>query len=346
TKELIAAMLATRGPVLKTEANYNNEIGVPKTLLNLRQEHQFAVIEMAMRGPGEIGELAAIAEPTIGVITNVGVAHIERLGSREAIAAAKTELLAHMAQLEAAAGNPGDRLAILNADNGLLMEAAGQRWRGKTRTFGLTQGDLHGKLLDPETLKLEGEIFSLPLAGEHNALNFLAALAVAEAVGIPRSTLTQLQVTLPGGRAKRLVWGGADQDIVALDETYNAGPESMAAALRLLKQTPGQRHIAVLGTMKELGPHSVQFHREVGELVAELAIDRLLILADPAETAALCQGAAAVPTESFTDQASLVARLQGLIQPGDRLLFKASRSVALDQVVTQLDAQYRNSSVA
>jgi len=348
TKELVAAMLATQGPVLKTEANYNNEIGVPKTLLNLRAEHRFAVIEMAMRGPGEIAELATIAEPTIGVITNVGVAHIERLGSREAIAAAKTELLEQMTRLEAetvqAGGKAGARRAILNADNALLMAAAAQRWQGTTATFGLEQGDLRGKLLDPETLQVGDDLFSLPLAGEHNALNFLAALAVAEAVGIPRSALTQLQVTLPGGRAKRLVWGQTEpkgQDIIALDETYNAGPESMAAALRLLKQLPGQRHLAVLGTMKELGPYSVPFHREVGELVAALAIDHLLILADPAEAEALAAGAAGVPTEVFADQASLVERLGQTLQPGDRVLFKASRSVALDQVIHQLQPRFQ-----
>jgi len=115
----------------------------------------------------------------------------------------------------------------------------------------------------------------------------------------------------------------------------------MAAALRLLKQLPGQRHLAVLGTMKELGPYSVPFHREVGELVAALAIDHLLILADPAEAEALAAGAAGVPTEVFADQASLVERLGQTLQPGDRVLFKASRSVALDQVIHQLQPRFQ-----
>ena len=369
TKELIAAMVATQGPVLKTEANYNNEIGVPKTLLQLRTHHRYAVIEMAMRGPGEIAELAAIAAPTLGVITNVGVAHIERLGSREAIAAAKCELLTEMAKSKPglapglapesainlsatnlsatnlsatnlSATNLGEPIAILNQDNPLLMATAQGCWPGKTITFGLEGGQVQGQLRDLETLAVGDHVFQLPLAGEHNALNFLAALAVADCVGVPRSALTQLQVTLPGGRAKRLNW---DQDIVALDETYNAGPESMAAALVLLSQIPGQRHLAVLGTMKELGEKSLGFHRDIGQRVQSLGLDRLLVLADPGEAQALADGAGSVPTEQFTDPAQLVQRLKEVVQPGDRLLFKASRSVALDQVVTQL-AQHFNPS--
>lgn len=332
TKELIAAMLGTQGAVLKTEANYNNEVGVPKTLLNLGPEHRYGVIEMAMRGRDQIRELAAIAEPTIGVITNVGVAHIELLGSREAIAQAKCELLEEMTRQQAA-DPQGDRRVILNHDNPLLMATAASRWLGPTQTFGFGGGTLQGKMLDPETLQVGDRQFHLPFAGEHHGLNFLAALAVAQTLGLDLDTFRDLQVTLPGGRAKRLQWA---RDVVVLDETYNAGPESMAAALRLLRQLPGKRHLAILGTMKELGEQSVAFHQEIGELVQSLGLDGLSILADPAEAEALATGAGSVPSHCFTQPDDLVQWLAQTVQPGDRLLFKASRSVALDQVITAL----------
>ncbi len=336
TKELIAAVLETQGPVLKTQANYNNEIGVPKTLLELRDEHQFAVVEMGMRGRGEIELLSKIAEPDIAVITNVGTAHIERLGSEQAIAEAKCELFRHTRP---------DGVAILNYDNERLINTATQVWSGKILTFGLEGGDIHGTLLsdpklsDPKTPmgsagRLQvGEIgFDLPLPGRHNALNFLAALAVAQVLGIDWQNLRQLKLTLPGGRAQRY---DLARDVVILDETYNAGLESMQAALQLLADTPGQRRIAVLGTMKELGDRSLEFHQQVGERAAALKLDGLMILADPAEATALAQGAGSIPTQIFNAADPLVTQLVEQVQPGDRLLFKASRAVALDQVVAR-----------
>ncbi|MFZ4665919.1 MAG: UDP-N-acetylmuramoyl-tripeptide--D-alanyl-D-alanine ligase, partial [Prochlorotrichaceae cyanobacterium] len=325
TKELIAVMLGQRGTVLKTQANYNNEIGVPKTLLELNDRHDYAVIEMAMRGTGEIAELTRLAQPTIGVITNVGVAHIERLGSREAIAAAKCELLGEMAKASRPVTGQGigQGTAILNADNPLLLQTADRCWSGRTLTFGLTAGDIRGRLWDLETLEVEGQRFHLPLAGEHNAVNFLAGLAVARELGVDWATLTHLQLTLPGGRSQRY-W--LPNDRLLLDETYNAGPESMIAALKLLAQTPGQRHLAVLGTMKELGDRSLGFHTEIGEWVKTLGLDGLYILADPPEAEALAQGAAPIPVQLFDDPSTLALALQQDLQPGDRVLFKASRS--------------------
>ena len=176
TKELIAAVLAQTGfPVLKTQANFNNEIGVPKTLLELDAQHHFAVVEMGMRARGEIALLSQIARPNIAVITNVGTAHIGRLGSEQAIAEAKCELLAEM---------PSTSTAILNHDNPLLLKTAATVWQGKTLTYGLEGGDLHGELVQPDLLRVEGVELLLPLPGRHNALNYLAALAVAKTLGI------------------------------------------------------------------------------------------------------------------------------------------------------------------
>ncbi|HIK33570.1 MAG TPA: UDP-N-acetylmuramoyl-tripeptide--D-alanyl-D-alanine ligase [Oscillatoriales cyanobacterium M59_W2019_021] len=329
-KELIAAVLSTHGKVLKTEANYNNEIGVPKTLLGLTEEHDFAVIEMAMRGRGQIAELTEIARPDIGIITNVGTAHIGLLGSEEAIAQAKCELLAEM---------PDTSIAILNHDNQRLMDTAATVWQGKTITFGLQGGEVCGKFIDANTIDLEGIRLPLPLAGEHNALNYLVAIAVAKVLNLDWSHLANgLSVVLPDGRAKRYE---LDNDIVVLDETYNAGLESMLAALKLLAQTPGQRRIAVLGTMKELGDRSIEFHRQVGEVARQLNLDALLILADLPEAEAMAKGAEGLPVVEVIDFATpnahelLAKRLQEFAQPGDRLLFKASHSVALDRVVDQ-----------
>ncbi len=338
TKELIAAVLGTHGQVLKTEANYNNEIGVPKTLLQLDSDDRYAVVEMAMRGVGEIAELTNIANPTIGLITNVGTAHIGRLGSEEAIAQAKCELLAEMSS---------DSMAILNYDNSRLMETAAKFWSGETFTYGLEGGDLQGKFIDSQNINVDGLNLPLPLPGIHNASNYLAALAVFQVIhgkNLPAKTIFQplsknLSVQLPAGRAKRY---NLDHDIVILDETYNAGLESMMAALNLLVETPGKRHIAVLGTMKELGDKSALFHQKVGDFVRSCNIDGLFILADFEEALAMAKGAAGlgfiqVENISSNDAHQKLARyLQEFLQPGDRVLFKASHSVALNKVVDVL----------
>ncbi|MGK7878381.1 MAG: UDP-N-acetylmuramoyl-tripeptide--D-alanyl-D-alanine ligase [Xenococcaceae cyanobacterium] len=329
TKELIAAVLSTQGQVLKTQANYNNEIGVPKTLLELEPGHDYVVIEMAMRASGEIALLTQIARPTVGVITNVGTAHIGRLGSEAAIAQAKCELLEEM---------PDSSIAVLNRDNRRLMEAAAKVWQGQTLTYGLEGGDLSGELIDAQTLKVEGMELPLPLPGLHNALNYLAALAVAKVLEVNLTSLVKgLSVNLPRGRSQRYQ---LPNDVVILDQTYNAGLESMVAALHLLKDTSGVRHLAVLGTMKELGEQSPQFHRQVGETVKQLDIDHLLVLVDDPEAEAIAVGACGIPTECFATHDDLVKRLKQLVQPGDRLLFKASNSVGLNRVVEQFRSQF------
>ncbi len=324
TKELISAVLSTQGKVLKTEANFNNEIGVPKTLLQITPDHSYAVIEMAMRGAGEIALLTNIARPTIGVITNVGTAHIGRLGSREAIAQAKCELLAEM---------PQSSTAILNYDNSLLIATASEVWQGKTITYGLTGGDIQGEI-NGDTIKALGHNFPLPLPGEHNASNYLAAVAIAQVLNIDFAPLIAgLKVELPKGRSRR--YDLAD-DMVILDETYNAGLESMLAAVQMLKETPGERHIAVLGTMKELGEYSPQLHRQVGQKVQELGIDLLLVLADETATKEIANGAQGITTECFSDRNSLTTKLKEIMRSGDRILCKASNSVGLSKVVDDL----------
>jgi UDP-N-acetylmuramoyl-tripeptide--D-alanyl-D-alanine ligase len=334
-KELIAAVLSTRGNVLKTQYNYNNEIGVPKTLLELSSSHNYAVIEMGMRGLGEIALLSQIARPSIAVITNVGTAHIGRLGSSEAIAQAKCELLAEM---------PPESIAILNHDHDRLMASAAKVWQGKTLTYGLEGGDLCGELLNNDTILLDGMELPLPLPGRHNAVNYLAALAVGKVLGIDWEVLKQgLSVQLPDGRARRY---DLPQDIVILDETYNAGLESMLAGLRLLADTPGKRRIAVLGTMKELGDRAIEFHRQVGRAARDLHLDALFVFADFEEAAAMAAGAAGLPFVQVEDIArdnsreDLARLLIEFVTPGDRILFKASHSVELNRVVEKFRADF------
>ncbi|MCC5608840.1 UDP-N-acetylmuramoyl-tripeptide--D-alanyl-D-alanine ligase [Nostoc sp. CHAB 5834] len=329
TKELIAAVLGTKGRVHKTYGNYNNEIGVPKTLLELGKEDDYAVIEMAMRGRGQIAELTQIARPTIGVITNVGTAHIELLGSEEAIAEAKCELLAEMS---------ADSVAILNHDNPLLMATAAKFWHGEVLTYGFSGGDIQGQLIDNDTVEVAGIQLPLPLPGRHNATNFLAALAVAKVLGIDWASLKAgVMVDMPAGRSQRFT---LPNDVVILDETYNAAPEAMIAALQLLADTPGKRKIAVLGAMKELGERSQQLHQQVGETVKKLNLDGLLVLVDGQDAEAIALSAEGIPSECFATHADLVARLKTFVQRGDRLLFKAAHSVGLDRVVNQLRAEF------
>lgn len=329
TKELIATILENKGNVLKTEANYNNEIGVPKTLLNINNQHQFAVIEMAMRGKGEIALLTEIANPNIAVITNVGTAHIGRLGSREAVALAKCELLEKM-----------DRsgIAILNHDDDLLMETATKIWSGETITYGLKGGNLQGKIIDSQTIKVDNQILTLPLKGHHNALNYLAALAVGKVLGIDLNQLKKsLKVNLPEGRSHHYK---LSDDVEILDETYNAGFESMVASLHLLKETPGKRKIAVLGAMKELGKYSSQLHYQVGETIKKLEIDCLFVLINDPEAQEIAQGAFSVYTEIFDNYEDLVKKLTEIVKSGDRILFKASHSVGMFKVVQDFQKKW------
>ena len=324
TKELLAAALSKFGLVLKTQANYNNEIGVPKTLLGLTLEHDYAVVEMGMRGLEEIALLSQIAEPTVALITNVGTAHIGRLGSREAIATAKCELLREL---------PKESTAVLNHDNALLISTAAEVWSGRQITYGLEGGDVQGTI-EGDQLVVEGVKIPMPLPGEHNALNLLGAIATLKALNLDWKKLAAgFTVSMPAGRSQVHKLPG---DIQLLDETYNAGVEAMAAALKLLSEQPGNRHIAVLGTMKELGEQSVALHRQIGETVSQLGIDQLLILADPDEAQAMAAGAQTVPSELFTSHEELSSRIKQMMKEGDRILFKASRSVEMDKVVDQL----------
>jgi len=330
TRELIRAALAPLGPVVASSGNENNDIGVPLTLLKADAATRAVVVEMGMRGLGEIDRLSRTAEPRVAVITNIGTAHIGRLGSRDAIAIAKCEITSQLAP---------DGLVVIPAGDPLLDAALARVWGGRTLRValgddpGADAADLRGDWCpDRELLVVDGEALRTPLEGRHNARNLLLAVAVARHLGVPISQLRQLQVAVPGGRNRRLQQGG----LTVLDETYNASPEAVLAALDLLASQPGRR-FAVLGTMLELGDRSVELHRTVAERALERGLDGLVVVSGGAEAEAMAAAAAGLPRLAVVDSPERAAEpLANWLQSGDVVLLKASRGVALERLLPLL----------
>ncbi|MCL5289576.1 MAG: UDP-N-acetylmuramoyl-tripeptide--D-alanyl-D-alanine ligase [Bacillota bacterium] len=336
TKDMIASVLNTRYNTLKTEGNYNNELGLPLTLLNLTEKHEAAVVEMGMRGPGEIDFLARLAKPTGAVITNIGEAHLERLGSVKNIALAKTEMLEHI-------GEAG--FAILNADSPFLRELA-SRCRGKVWLYSL-QGpaDIRGSSLRPEGSGIryqieypggQGEI-RLPVPGSHNVMNSMAAVGVGLqlglqfeeiARGLARAALTHMRLEIVNLNA-----------MTVINDTYNANPSSAKAALQVLQETAAGRKIAVLGNMFELGALEQSGHREVGEAAADLAVDYLVTVGNLAQWIAQGGRKAGLATEKIRqceNNAEAVKVLKDILKPGDTILVKGSRGMRMEEIVKEL----------
>ena len=330
TRELIRAALASLGPVVASSGNENNDIGVPLTLLKAGSESAAVVVEMGMRGLGEIDRLSRTAEPDVAVITNIGTAHIGRLGSREAIATAKCEITSQL--------NPAG-VVVIPAGDPLLESALAQVWTGSVVRValqddpGASSADLLGDWDDQRpSLLVNGRTLQLPLEGRHNARNLLLAVAVARHLGIALSELEQLTVAVPGGRNRRLQQGG----LTVLDETYNASPEAVLAALDLLAAQPGRR-FAVLGSMLELGESSVELHRRVAERAVERGLDGLVVVSGGAEAQAMAEAAAALPRLAVVDTPEQAADpLASWLRSGDVVLLKASRGVALERLLPLL----------
>jgi UDP-N-acetylmuramoyl-tripeptide--D-alanyl-D-alanine ligase len=298
---------------------------------------------MGMRGLGEIERLSVCAEPDVAVITNIGTAHIGRLGSREAIATAKCEITASLRP---------DGVLVIPAGDPLLESALAAVWSGRVLRVALADelagfdaalpaADLVGHLaVSGHTLDLaSGLSLALPLEGRHNARNLLLALAVAGELGLEPTCLAGMAVEVPGGRSRRLCVGG----VTVLDETYNASPEAMLAALELLASQRAGHRFAVLGTMLELGGQSLALHRSVGERAGDLAaqgrLDGLVIVDAGAEGRSLEEGVAGRLERlvRVDHPAAAAAVLCGWLAPGDGLLLKASRGIALEQMLPLLE---------
>ena len=327
TRELIRAVLAPLGAIQASDGNNNNDIGVPLTVLGAGSDHAALVIEMGMRGPGEIARLSRCTEPDVAVITNIGTAHIGRLGSREAIATAKCEITAAL--------HP-QGVVVIPAGDPLLEQALAAVWQGRVLRVRLEDdpditADLIGAVRNDRLLLDEASI-PLPLDGRHNARNLLLALAVGSHLGVDPASAAQLQVNIPGGRNRRLQQGG----LTLLDETYNASPEAVLAALDLLADQPGRR-FAVLGTMLELGDRSIELHQQVAARAAALKLDGV-VLVDGGD-----EGHAMANVASGLDRLALVATPEAAAAPlgqwlkaGDVVLLKASRGVALERLIPLL----------
>ena len=306
TKDLLKAMLAPQRRVAATDQNLNTEIGLPLTILAAPAGTEVLVLEMAMRGAGQIAELTAIAEPDVGLIVNVGPVHLELLGSLEAIAAAKAELVADL--------HPG-ATAVLPAAEPLL--AAHLREDLRTVTFG-PGGDV-AEL--PAGLEL-------PFSSRHMRSNALAALAAARVVGVePRG---RLEVALSALRGQRVELPGP---VLVIDDCYNANPMSMRAALDDLAATAPGRRVAVLGDMLELGPQEHRYHGEIGDYATRRGIDVLVTVGPLAATMA---GSFRGMLHVTPDAAAATAVVRDIVAPGDTVLVKGSRGVGLEVVARGL----------
>ena len=334
TRELIKACLSPLGAIESSVGNENNDIGVPRTMLRSNSSHAGLVLEMGMRGLGEIHRLSVCAEPDVAVITNIGTAHIGRLGSRAAIAQAKCEITDRL--------KPSG-LLVIPAGDPLLEAEVSRVWNGRVQRVALSDDPLEPGTPAPDWVaQLQGQSIELasqglkltnPLEGRHNARNFLLALAAAQELGVTAEQLRDLSVSLPGGRSRRLSING----INILDETYNASPEAMLASLELLKQQPGGHRYAVVGTMLELGDQSLSLHRQVGEKAAALELDGLVVVAEEPEASAVMQGAAGLSKLVCVASPEAAAEpLKQWLRPGDHVLLKASRGIALERLIPLL----------
>ncbi len=335
TKEMAHAILSTRGPALKSEGNFNNEVGLPLTLLRLEPAHVAAVVEMGMNRPGEIARLTAIARPDAGLVTVVQPAHLEGLGTLESIAAAKGELFHGLPPDGTAVVNLDDPHAIAQAEqSGARALTFGRAENAQVRIMRVTQLGREGLSV---LLRYQGLEYPVRLAfvGEHNSQNAAGAFALACALGYaPKECVRGLESAK--ARAHRLAMVDAAGGIFILDDSYNANPSSMAAALRTLASlAKGGRAVAVLGDMLELGPDEARQHRALGELAAQNA--QLLAFFGPRSAEAHRAAAALERVSSHFDQLeALLAWLRPKLRKGDVVLVKASRGMQLERVVEAL----------
>lgn len=339
TKEMVASILGRNWRVLKNTANFNNEIGLPLTLFQLDRDHEMVVLEMAMRGLGEIRRLAAIAKPSVGLITNVGISHIERLRSQGSIAEAKGELLAEL---------PPDGVAVLNAEDGYFTIMR-NRFRGRVISFGSCKGaDVIAAKIKclaggryGFTLLMEDDAIEvkMPVLGYHNVYNALAAAAAAVGMGVDLHTIRDgLENFSPPAMRMELVKSKAGYAV--LNDVYNASPASMVAALKTLDALKGyKRKIAVLGDMLELGDYAPKAHRDVGTALMEHRV-RMLVTVGPLARG-IAQGAKAAgfsedAIQSYGDSSEAARSLKSQLTRGDVVLVKGSRAIKMEEIVRVL----------
>jgi len=337
TKDFAASVLARRFRVTKTEGNFNNHVGLPRTILEATSEDEVGVWEIGMNHPGEIAALSKIAAPDAAIITNIAVAHIEFMGSREAIATEKGAL--------AEAVEPQGTV-ILNADDP-FSEGIAARTRAKVVFAGTTDGavraiEIRQSADGSEFTIVEGAHrcrAQLPVAGTHMVQNALLAVAAGRAFGLSIEECAAGLAAAPLTKARLQIKeiGG----VQFLDDSYNANPDSMKAALRTLVELDAEgKRIAVLGEMRELGAESERGHREIGEAAATLGVDQLITIGDTAELIAEGARTAGLDKVSSARSTSEAAKLLSeMAEPGDLVLIKGSRAARTEEVIEQFGSQ-------
>jgi len=338
TKDMISSVLEQEFNVLKTEGNFNNEIGLPLTLLELESCHEVGVIEMGMSNFGEIRRLSLITRPDIAVITNIGMSHIEKLGSRQNILKAKMEIFE---------GLNKDGLVVLNGDDNLLYGLKGLL-PFRTVFYGMDEG-LDYTAYNVETAGEKGTRFKItigneeyeffvPVPGVHNIYNALAAIAVGVELKVPVNKIIKgIGAFVPGKMRLNII---SNNDMKIINDAYNASPHSMKAAIDVLKEIAGaSRAIAVLGDMLEMGEWASDAHAEVGEYAFYSGIDYIITVGENAKNIASGSMKAGMQPErifSFDNNKESIAFLKGFVKPGDTILVKGSRGMKMEEIVESL----------
>ena len=333
TKGMVHAVLSEKYNTLKTQGNLNNEIGVPKTLFCLDKTHEVAVIEMGMNHFNEISRLTDTVKPDIGIITNVGTAHIENLGSREGILKAKYEITEGMKK-----GSP----LIINGDNDMLATINTDDF--EVLKFGIEQSDPYMKAKDIEFLP-DGSQFTaicenesvkafLPAVGVHNVYNALCAMCVGKKLGFTlQESADALKNFAPEGMRQNV---RSVLSYTFIEDCYNANPDSMKASLVTLNTIKKTRSIAVLGDMLELGSFSDEAHYEVGKFAAEQKTDIVLTFGNLSELTKKGAGENGASAKSFSDKDALTEYLKSILKENDTILFKGSRSMKMEEIFHKL----------
>jgi len=335
TKEMVAAVLSERFSVVKTEGNLNNHIGVPLSILRASSKHEVAVLELGMNHAGELQPLVEMINPDVGVITNIGVAHIGFLETREAIAREKAVL---------AEGVPSRGTVVLNANNDFTPWIA-TRCKAQVIQAGLGMGDVQARDIVPDQ---EGEAFTItdasgsirakvPVLGQHMVLNAAMAVAVGRALGLSLEECASglIRTSIPGGRMQFRKLG----TIFLLNDAYNANPDSVVAALKTASRLPLQgRRVAALGQMGELGQESLPGHRRVGSTAAELGFGLLVTVGPEARhIAEAASGSGLKEAVAVTTHEEAIEVLNRSLKCGDILLVKGSLSSRMDRVIDGLE---------
>jgi UDP-N-acetylmuramoyl-tripeptide--D-alanyl-D-alanine ligase len=330
TKDAIAHLLSVKMPVGRTIGNLNNHVGVPLSILQLPDAARAAVLEMGMNHAGEIRKLAAIARPDIGVVTNVGYAHVEFFEEGiEGVAAAKRELIEAL---------PPGGVAVLNGDDA-RVRAFRDRYPGRSLTFGFSkEADVRVERCEASAAGMRfralGVEFETPMAGRHAVMNLAAAIAVARVFEIPPESLREPVRGFSAGRMRgeRTEHNG----VVVWDDCYNSNPEAAQSMIDVLRETPARRRIAVLGEMLELGRASEALHRRVGRYAAEHGVDLLIGVSGGARAMVDAAVGAGLPPNAafFLEEAAAAGEmLRELARPGDAVLFKGSRGIRVERAL-------------